>query len=163
MSEQAWSTGRMILTGDSRSTRSKTCHSVTMCNQRIRHELTSNQGVRGDGSATHCLSHRPLFCIKRKGGKSSQKVCAYIPDYTASQPTRRWIRNSPRCKLQISGYTLTWINEDCWRQSRVQLSAGVTNACIWRHQERDVTSWHWSGSTPCLLSISQKRKQRNKH
>ena len=134
MSEQAWSTGRMILTGDSRSTRRKPCHRVPLWQHRILHELTSNPGLRSDRSATHCLSHRPLFCAKKGGAGSSQK---FVRIY---QTTRRHNPQDGETELQISGYTLPWINEDCWRQSRVQLSAGVTNTCLWRHQERDVTS-----------------------
>jgi hypothetical protein len=124
---------------------------------RLRHKLTSNPGLRGDRSATHCVSHRPLFCVKREKAGSSQE---FVPIH---QTTRRHNPQDGELKLQISGYTLTCINEGCWRQSRVQFSDGITNVCIWRRQERGVTSLTWSGSTPCLLSTSQKRRQRIKH
>jgi len=107
--------------------------------------------VTGRGLTAWATDH---YFASKGGSRALSKVCAY---------TRRHKPQDGELELQISGYTLTWINEDFWRQSRVQLSAGVTNACIWRHQERDVTSLTWSGSTPCRLSTSRKRRKRNKH
>jgi len=97
----------MILAWDSRSTRRKTCHRAALCQNRLRYELTSNPGLRGDRSATHCVSHRPLFCVKREGAGSSQE---FVPIH---QTTRRHNPQDGELKLQISGYKLTCINEDC--------------------------------------------------